>query len=136
MSILTMNSSEFRSANVSEEASESSGEEDYDEEYDAASLYVIVSNLVIMAVSIPSNLVVLYSISRISKPKQSFFTFISKHLCLASLYIACVTLPINTGWHITFKWHADTLGCKLFMALRVIGFYMAAFLITTLSINR
>lgn len=58
------------------------------------------------------------------------------HLCIASLLIAVVSLPINTVWQITFEWKAGLIGCKLFMSVRVVGFYMASFTITYLSICR
>lgn len=104
--------------------------------YDVFTVLRVLINCMIMMIAMPSNLIVLHSISKISRSRQSTFTYISKHLCMSSLYIACVTMPINTLWQVTHAWYAASFGCKFFMALRVIGFYMTAFLIITLSINR
>jgi hypothetical protein len=115
-------------------------DEDEDEDEDNFSTLsvqlTIVTNCIIMLVAIPSNTIVLYSTRKITKRRSSTFMLISQHLCFASLYIACIAMPINTIWLGTHKWYAGALGCKMFMALRVIGFYMSAFLIVTLSIHR
>ena len=109
-----------------------------DKQWPASRILQVIVNAVLIVVAIVCNVIVLYAVHVTSKKEQlaSRFLQLTKHLCIASLTIACLSLPINTLWAITQQWYVGQFGCKLFMTVRPIGFYSTAFLIEGLAVTR
>ncbi|KAI3380265.1 hypothetical protein SNEBB_004891 [Seison nebaliae] len=64
-----------------------------------------------------------------------FQTFVL-HLCIADLFIAFFTIPIEIGWDFNVMWIASTFLCRLLAYFRAFGYVLSSFIIILLSLDR
>ena len=58
------------------------------------------------------------------------------HLSIADLFVTFVMIPMEIGWHATVEWIAGDTACRIFMFLRLFGFYLSSFILITISLDR
>jgi hypothetical protein len=58
------------------------------------------------------------------------------NLCIAGLFVACITMPVFIGWTVTKSWMAGDGGCRIVMFLSQIGPLLSPLVLTAVTLDR
>ena len=71
-----------------------------------------------------------------SRHRKGSINVYVRHLCLAGMLVAYITIPTEIAWNYYVRWLAGDAACRFLMFLRTLGLYASSFVLVIISIDR
>ncbi|XP_072167426.1 gonadotropin-releasing hormone II receptor-like [Diadema setosum] len=103
--------------------------------FELAYLIRIITLSTILALSVPLNFIVLWTVWR-QRRRKSRVNLLVLHLTVADLLITFVNISTDVIWFCTVAWLAGNTMCKLIMFTQTFAMYASSFVLIVISIDR
>ena len=98
-------------------------------------LVSLITYTVLFVIAALGNLTVFITLFK-NRHRRSRVNMFIMHLSIADMIVTFIMVPMEIGWHAAVYWRAGDVACRLLMFFRTFGFYLSAFILITISLDR
>ena len=97
-------------------------------------LMSVLAYSILFVIAATGNLTVFLTL--VKHRKKSRVNWFIMHLAIADMIVTFVMMPLEVAWHLTVSWRAGDAACRIFMFLRVFGFYLSSSILIVICLDR